>query len=174
MKPRTMILIGTLAFAVGAAVMMPTQLLPLIVFLAFVAIVLAVADYFRDVPPADGDGAVRPRLLSRSQCIEIGMLPAFFLLLFVLMLHIKYDYIKSLWEHPLGIKMIVSTVVLVSLATAAVALLSFLKNRLEPKARGLRFLLACAAVFTYLVLITPACLILLLGPAIIQIVEGFQ
>jgi hypothetical protein len=171
MKTRVILLFLTVAFAAGGAVLMPT-LLPLLVFLVFLMMAMTLLESaFRGIP---SDPKQPPRILSLAQWMEVAMLPAFFLLLFVVMLHIKYDYIRVMWEHPLGVKMMVSAVAFVALGTGAVAFLSFLKNQLKPEAKGLHFLLACGSVLTYLVLITPACFILLLGPAAIQIVEGFK
>ena len=125
--------------------------------------------------PHDSDTSTPRPILTRGQCVEIALLPTFTGLLMFVMLSIKFDYVKSLWETPLGIKMMVSGMLLMFVGIAVTTLLYIIRNRVALEAgSGKAVLLTIGFGLTFLFFFMPAIFVILIGPAAIQIVEGFK
>jgi hypothetical protein len=119
------------------------------------------------------DPKERPFLPARYW-FDLLALPAFILALFGLFLTVKYDYLRMLWETALGIKMLVMASAAFMLGHVITTVLYIIRNRTSPEQRGLRTFLSIALFLTLLFFVLPLIFVILVGPAAIQIVEGFR
>jgi hypothetical protein len=152
-----------------------TDVLPLIVFAGVVLGVLALRTLFPRVDQETTEGTKDGRtILHRGQWVDLICLPGLVIALFLIMLHLKYDYVSMLWQTELGIKMMVVGLAQFLVGEVILALLYFLRNRSAPSQRGLRVLLSITFFLTFLCFILPAVFVILVGPAAIQIMEAFK
>jgi hypothetical protein len=121
----------------------------------------------------DAEPPRRPLLLPGQivTLVAFHLLPA---ILFVVMWVVKPDYIATLWQTPLGIKMLTSA--LVMLMTSAVILVPtfILLNRFVPLERKAthKSLTRIIAILCFVLFFFPVIFTILIGPAAIQIMEN--
>jgi hypothetical protein len=153
------------------------EFLPCVVFLAIFAGVtfLALRSFFprADVEQATAQQAGGP-ILSPRDFFDSLVLPVMVVALFVIMLHVKYDYVSVLWHRPMGIKMLIAAGTSFVLGHFITIVLYIVRNRTSPAQRGFRALIFVGLLLTFLLLMLPMVFVLLVGPAAIQIMEGFQ
>jgi hypothetical protein len=149
---------------------MPTMadFLALAIFLAVFAgvIFFAVRSKFpsADSFPAGKEG--RP-LFSARQWFDFSVMPALTFALFMIMLHVHYDYVSTLWRKEMGIKMVVVAMTQFLVGEALLALVCFFRNRTMASQGGLRAILLVAFFLTIVVFMLPLMLVILVGPAAI-------
>src|SRR5262245_29687236 len=87
------------------------------------------------------DPKARP-FLPAVYWFDLLALPALILALFGIMVALKYDYLRMLWETALGIKMLVMASAAFMLGHVITTVLYIIRNRTSPEQRGLRAFLS--------------------------------
>jgi hypothetical protein len=105
--------------------------------------------------------------------VIVILAPPFFLVVhFVILWFMKYDYLSSLWKTVLGVRWLVISSVLFLIGEALWTSLTLVAHYRRPRS-GWWILVYTGFVLIPIVFFAPAVLVLVLGPAAIQIVEGF-
>jgi hypothetical protein len=106
--------------------------------------------------------------------IQWGLLAGLWLAL----MNMNYEYVRILWTHPLGIKMLLMAVVAIGVDLVGFLLLCFLLNcLLRPKGQHETPRLVLSIVFGFVYLLVglfPAGYVILVGPAAIQIMDNLK
>ena len=134
-------------------------------------------------PPPRPDEPDLPLLAQRRAPIwtpaQLAFLVAQFATLFaafILLRMVNYYYVQYLWTHPMGLKMTIMAIALMTINVPLFLGLTFLLNQMLLRGEGRRkthiVLMVLLYIMFFILFFLPALFVLLVGPACIQIMDS--